>query len=379
MEYMTDLEGFVTDDLLKLYYDLARGGTGIIITGCTAVEERGRGWDHQLGIWDDKFIIGLKKLADIIHTFGDGCKCAVQLFHQGTAKYGRFCGHVGNELSVKDLGESEIKKIVVDFGEAARRVKEAGFDAVGVHGAHGYLLSDFLSPATNERMDEWGGSLENRMRFTLEVYKTLRDKVGDDFPILWKLNTSDYVDGGMGVQDYARVAQHLSQMGVDLIEMSGGIKEQAKLRARLKKAAGAKEAYFLDAFPFFRQAVGDVALAITGGIRSIEVMEELLKNGIDLIGMCRPLICEPNLPNRLLYSPDKRKAKCTSCNKCLIRISRQSVKCVEFDEFHNLMRTRKRSLTASPDFERKNKTPDAPRPEGTAIAVEGSCSMRHAN
>jgi 2,4-dienoyl-CoA reductase-like NADH-dependent reductase (Old Yellow Enzyme family) len=339
MEYMADLEGFATDDLLKLYYDLARGGTGIIITGCTAVEEEGRAWDHQLAIWDDKFINGLRKLADVIHTYGDGCKCAIQLFHQGTVKYDRFCGQVGKGLSLKDLTESEIKKIVVAFGEAARRTKEAAFDAVAVHGAHGYLLSEFLSSATNERVDDWGGSLENRMRFTLEVYKSIRDKVGNDFPILWKLNTADYVDRGMGVRDYAIVAQHLAQVGVDLIEMSGGIKEQAKLRPKLQKEAGAKEAYFLSAVPFFRQAVGNAALALTGGMRSLEVMQGLLKNGIDLIGICRPLICEPNLPNRLLYSPDKRKAKCTSCNKCLIRISRQPVKCVEFDEFHNLMGT----------------------------------------
>ena len=341
MEYMADIEGFVTDDLLKLYYELAKGGTGLIVTGCTAVEESGRAWDHQLGIWDDKFINGFRKLADVIHTYGDGCKCAVQLHHQGTAKYARSYGSVNKVYSsLTDLSEDDIKKSLETFGDAADRVKEAGFDAVAVHGAHGYLLSEFLSPATNERNDRWGRNLENRMRFTLEVYKTIRERVGQDFPILWKLNTADYVEGGMNNQESSEVAQQLAQLGVDLIEMSGGIKDQARLRARLHKEAGENEAYFRNALTSFRQAVDEVALAITGGIRSLRIMEELLADGVDLIGMCRPFICEPDFPDRLLYGPDQRRAKCTSCNKCLMRISKQPVKCVQFDEFHHLLTKR---------------------------------------
>jgi 2,4-dienoyl-CoA reductase-like NADH-dependent reductase (Old Yellow Enzyme family) len=127
-------------------------------------------------------------------------------------------------------------------------------------------------------------------------------------------------------------------MGVDLIEMSGGIKEQIKLRAKLKKEAGPKETYFSGAIPPFRGAVGDLPLAVTGGIRSPEVMEHLLENGVDFIGISRPLIAEPDLPNRILHGPDKRPSKCTSCNKCLKRISRQSLRCVEYDEFQDIIR-----------------------------------------
>lgn len=339
VESMADIDGYVTDALLKLYYDLARGGTGLLITGATAVEPAGKAFVHQMCVYDDKFIPGLKKLANVIHLYGEGCKCAVQIFHQGTSGYGFSYGALDRGYSLNDVREEDIQTTITSFGEAARRVKEAGFDAVAVHGAHGYLLSEFLCPATNNRADKWGGSLENRMRFTLEVYSAIRERVGDDFPILWKLNTSDYIDEGNGIEEYAQVAKKLAQLGVDLIELSGGIKEQAKLRAKLKKEAGEKEAYFLWAIDAMKEAVAgtSTALAVTGGIRSLPIMEDLLKKGIDLVGICRPLICEPDLPGRLLNSPDKRQSKCTSCNKCLPHIARQPLKCVEYDPFRILL------------------------------------------
>lgn len=338
MEFMADLDGHVTDELLKLYYDLARGGAGLIVTGCSAVEENGKAWARQLAIWDDTFVNGFAKLANLIRKHGSGCRSAVQIAHQGTAGYGYSYGALDKGYSLENVSESEIRGTIRAFGDAAGRVKEAGFDAVAVHGAHGYLLSEFLSPATNNRTDEWGGSSGNRIRFPLEVCRAIRERVGTDFPILWKLNTSDYVPGGANVEDYAEAASQLVQNGVDLIELSGGIKDQMKLRAKLRQEAGAKEAYFREAIPRFRTAINDTPLAITGGIRSPEVMEDLLEQGVDMIGMCRPLICEPDLPKRLLHGPDRRTARCTSCSKCLKRIARQAVKCVEFDSFQEVIK-----------------------------------------
>ncbi len=224
------------------------------------------------------------------------------------------------------------------FGDAAGRVKEAGFDAVAVHGAHGYLLSEFLCPVTNNRSDKWGGSLDNRMRFTLEVYKSIRERVGDRFPILWKMNAADYIEEGNGIKEYAQVAKKLAELGVNLIELSGGIKGQVKLRARLSKEAGVKEAYFAWAVDAIRESLAGTkaALALTGGIRSLQAMEQLLKNGTDLIGICRPLICEPDFTDRILKTSDRRVSKCTSCNKCLLHIARQPVKCIEFDPFRKI-------------------------------------------
>ncbi len=338
MEYLADLEGLVTDDLLKLYYDLARGGSGLIVTGCAAVEADGRAWAHQLGVWDDRSLPGLRRLAAVIRTYGDGCKSAVQLAHQGSSKTGYSYGAAEQGYSLESVSEANLKKTIRRFGEAAARVKEAGFDAVAVHGAHGYLLSEFLSPATNPRRDRWGGSLRNRLRLTLEVYRAIRRRVGDDFPVLWKLNTADYLENGAGPEEYALAAGELARAGVNLIEMSGGLKDQIRLRARLKKEAGDREAYFSSALPFFRKALNGTPLAITGGIRSLETMEYLLTNGADLIGLCRPLICEPDLPRRLLSTPDQRTARCTSCNQCLLRIARQPVKCVEFDPFQEIVK-----------------------------------------
>lgn len=339
VESMADIDGYVTDTLLKLYYDLARGGAGLLITGATTVEPTGKAFVHQMCAYDDKFIPGLKKLASVIHKYGEGCKCAVQIFHQGTSGYGFSYGATDRGYSLNDVREEDIMATIRAFGDAAGRVKEAGFDAVAVHGAHGYLLSEFLCPATNNRSDKWGGSLDNRMRFTMEVYNAIRERVGDNFPILWKLNTSDYIDEGNGIKEYACIVRQLAGQGVDLIELSGGIKEQVKLRAKLKKESGVKEAYFAWAVDTMREAVAgtNTALALTGGIRSLPAMEELLHKGIDFVGICRPLICEPDLPDRLLNTPDKRQSKCTSCNKCLLHIARQPLKCVEFDSFRSIL------------------------------------------
>jgi 2,4-dienoyl-CoA reductase-like NADH-dependent reductase (Old Yellow Enzyme family) len=333
MENMADSEGCVSSGLLKLYYLLSTGGAGLIITGAAAVDQEGRAWNHQLSVWDDQCLDGLTKLAKVIHAYGEGCKCAVQLHHGGLSSYGYSYGGRQTKFSLDDAPREIIEKIITSFGEAAVRVKKAGFDAVAVHAAHGYLISQFLTPLINHRTDEWGGNLENRMRFALSVVRSIRDSAGEKLPILWKMNCDDYHEGGHGIGEYARIARMLAEVGVDLIEVSGGLKDQIKLRARLAKEAGAQEAYFHKAIQPFRGAIGGKALAITGGIRSLTVMEELLNQGVDFIGMCRPLICEPDLPRRLLASPDKRTAKCTSCSKCLLRIAREPVKCVEFDEF----------------------------------------------
>jgi 2,4-dienoyl-CoA reductase-like NADH-dependent reductase (Old Yellow Enzyme family) len=176
------------------------------------------------------------------------------------------------------------------------------------------------------------------MRLTLEVYRAIRRRVGDDFPILWKLNTADFLENGAGVEEYAQVAGELARAGVNVIELSGGLKDQIRLRSRLGKEAGSREAYFYQAVAPFRRAVGATPLAVTGGLRSLPAMEDLLRNGVDLIGLCRPLICEPALPHRLLSAAHPRRARCISCNQCLLRIARQPLKCVAFDPFQKTLK-----------------------------------------
>lgn len=349
MENMADEDGVLRDDMYRLYYDLSLGGTGLIITGATAVEKIGRIWKGQAAIWDDRNIEGLSKVASIIHRFGAGAKCAVQLHHGGAAGYGYSYGSKESGYSLKDAAENEIVQTIEAFGQAAGRVQIAGFDAIAVHGAHGYLPSQFLSPLTNNRSDRWGGPLENRLRFSLEVVHSIRQHVGSEMPILWKINCDDYLDGGMGLEAYAEAAAGLSEAGVDLIEISGGMKDQIQLRARLKQQTGDGEAYFGRAIAEFRKRLGNKALAVTGGIRSLSVMEGLLETGLTHLGMSRPLISEPDLPNRLLKTHDRRTARCISCNKCLVRIASDSLKCVEFDPMEAILRQIGKPIQADPE------------------------------
>jgi 2,4-dienoyl-CoA reductase-like NADH-dependent reductase (Old Yellow Enzyme family) len=330
MENMADDRGFVTDALVNLYHDLALGGTGLIITGAAAVKEKGRVWSHQTAVWDDSYIEGLAQIAEVIHQHSS--KCAIQLHHGGMTGFGYSYGAKDSGYSLNDASESEIRKTIGAFGKAALRVKKAGFDAISVHAAHGYLISQFMSPLTNNRTDKWGGNLEKRTRFALEVCRSIRNKVGKDFPLHWKMNSADYCNGGSEITEYAQIAGKLVKAGVDLIEVSGGVKEQIKLRGKLKKEAGEKEAYFRDAIQPFRKAIGNKALAITGGIRSLNIMQGLIDEGVDMLGICRPLISEPDFPNKIFDSPEKNTARCTSCNKCLLQIATQPLKCVEFDK-----------------------------------------------
>jgi 2,4-dienoyl-CoA reductase-like NADH-dependent reductase (Old Yellow Enzyme family) len=169
------------------------------------------------------------------------------------------------------------------------------------------------------------------MRFAIAVCRAIRSEIGNDMPLLWKTNCSDYTGGGEDLAGYAEVAGALAAEGVDLIEVSGGVKEQIKLRGRLKKRAGEREAYFEQAVKPFRDAVGGKTLAITGGIRSRSVAETLLDNGVDMVGVCRPVISEPDFPKRLFASADYEKSRCISCNKCLLHIAQHPLECVHFN------------------------------------------------
>jgi len=338
MENMADAEGYVTDDHYRLYFELARGGAGLLITGAAAVQESGRVWGGQIGIWDDRHVSGLSKIPTIVHRFGDGAKCAIQLHHGGAAGFGYSYGVEETGYSLRKATNAQIQKTIDAFARASVRARSAGFDAIAVHGAHGYLISQFLSPLTNDREDAWGGDLDHRLRFPLAVVDAIKKSAGDDMPLLWKINCDDFLKGGMGIDAYAEAAAALCDAGVDMIEVSGGMKDQIKLRTLLMKDAGEQEAYFHEAIKPFRKSVGKNALTVTGGIRSVRAMGNLLDCGVDYVGMCRPLISEPGLPNRLIHTSDRREARCTSCNKCLIRIATRPLKCVEFDPFTAILK-----------------------------------------
>jgi 2,4-dienoyl-CoA reductase-like NADH-dependent reductase (Old Yellow Enzyme family) len=217
-------------------------------------------------------------------------------------------GMMGLVAPPRALEVFEIHDAIRRFAHVARTAKEAGFTGVQIHSAHGYLASQFLSPRANRRTDEWGGSLENRARFVLEVYKAVREAVGGDFPVAVKLNSADFQKGGFSKEESVEVARWLAELGLDLIEISGGTYEQMALLGDTGESAEPKaestrrrEAYFLDYARDMRAAVDRMPLMITGGFRTPDLMREVVASGeVDVIGIARPFCVEPSLARTIL-------------------------------------------------------------------------------
>jgi 2,4-dienoyl-CoA reductase-like NADH-dependent reductase (Old Yellow Enzyme family) len=220
----------------------------------------------------------------------------------------------------KEMTRLDIRRTVEAFGAAADRAKKAGFDGVEVHAAHGYLLSSFLSPFFNKRRDEYGGTVENRARFLLEVLQSIFVAVGDNFPIIVKMNADDFLPGGFGVHEMVQTAALLEVAGVDAIELSGGTALSGKcIPSRRGKLQPEEEGYYKEEAKKYKERIA-VPLILVGGFRSLAVSENFLQEGIcDLISLCRPFIREPELVNRW-KSGDIRPSTCISDNLCYLPI-----------------------------------------------------------
>lgn len=330
-EDLADEKGHMTQELSNIYEELAKGGVGTIITGYAFVTEDEQPNPGMMGIYDDAFIPEYKEFTDKIHNLG--ANIIMQIV------YGGFMTNfnvgertiwgpstIQNEVTgtwSKEITKDEIKYLISAYANAARRVKESGFDGVEIHAGHGYLLSQFLSPYYNKRKDEYGGSIENRGRIIFDIFKAIRKVVGDNFPILIKLNSADYIKaGGLTQEDSLYVAKKLAELGIDAIEVTGGnesIKEvlDNNLGAARSKVIVSKEneSYFKDYAAKLAEEV-DIPIILVGGNRHLDVMEELLNNTrIEYFTLSRPLTAEPNLINKWLNG-DRKKTKCVSCNKC---------------------------------------------------------------
>ncbi len=324
-----DSGGLVSEKQMKLFDELAGGGIGLIITGITYVHPSGQRFLFQNSIASDDVIPGFKKLTSLVHD--RGARIAVQLFHAGRegAHFQKSMNKeaVAPSLIDKDpyfkephrcMTNDEIWEIVRAFGDGARRAREAGFDAVQLHGAHGYLLSQFLSPHTNRREDDWGGHSEKRLRFHREVYSDIRAKAGEDYPVLIKLGVKDAVPGGLELQEGERAACRLAQWGFDALEISLGLRgesyESTEFRTRIDCLD--REAYFRDWCKRIKPQV-NVPVMMVGGLRTFELMEEVIrKEEADFISLSRPFISEPAIINDWKRG-DRHRARCVSCNKCL--------------------------------------------------------------
>jgi 2,4-dienoyl-CoA reductase-like NADH-dependent reductase (Old Yellow Enzyme family) len=338
-EGLSDPDGSVNDRLIDVYRDLAEGGVGLIITGYIAVRADGRQQSTQLLAHRDEFVPGLAGIADIVHEHGG--KIVAQIVHCGGQADRKATGldpvapsaveSPGYPEVPRELSTDDINTLIASFANAARRLKEAGYDGVQLHGAHGYLLAQFLSPSRNRRRDRWGGSLEGRSRFTIEVYRAVRALVGPDWPVMIKLNANDFLDGSTTEEDSTFLAAALAEAGIDAIEVSGGTGGSGKLgAARSKIETEADEAYFLPQAEAIRSAAPGVPIMLVGGVRSLGRIEEILAAGAaDCFSMCRPLIREPGLPARWAAG-DHRPAECVSCSGCFGPARKgEGIRCVQ--------------------------------------------------
>ena len=298
--------------LINAYKVWAKGNPGLLITGNVMVDAMALGEARNVVVEDYKNFELLKKWARSVE--GTGVHLWPQINHPGRQAFAainlEIAGPSAIPLSLgsaskmfkipKALSDEEIWSIIKRFGNTARIMKEAGFTGCQIHGAHGYLVSQFLSPNSNVRTDQWGGSLSNRARFVLEVYREIRRQVGSDYPIAIKINSADFQRGGFSEEESLEVIRFLDNEGIDLIEISGGTYERpAMINGDRKKSTISREAYFLDYIEKARKLI-TTPLMLTGGFRSVSIMEQALADGnLDVVGLARPFCLYPNLANQI--------------------------------------------------------------------------------
>ena len=356
-EAMAKENGEISDKLIKLYQTLAKGNIGLIISSLSAVNSIGRSTKYEISLHNDDMIPGMQKLVNAIHQ--ENGKIAFQLYHAGLQTRKDFIGtkpiapssKIRNPLTFakpKEMSEEQIDETIKAFGEATRRVIEAGADAIQIHAAHTYLINQFISPFFNHRKDKWGGSDENLFRFLKEVILEVKKILPKDKALLVKLNTDDHTKReGIKPPLAAKYAKWLTDLGIDALEISCGtswfniftlcrgdvpVSEIVQALPSWKRPLGKMifkkrkgkfdfiEPYNLEAAKVIKPVIGDLPLILVGGIRKMDQMEDILNNKYaDLISMSRPFIREPYLV-KSLKEGKKTSSDCLSCNRCIAAI-----------------------------------------------------------
>ncbi len=343
-----------SQQLLDYHRSVAAGGVGMTTVAYAAVAQSGLSFDRQL--WMRKEIVpGLRKLTDSVHK--EGAAASIQLGHCGNMSHKKICGETPVGASsgfnlysptfVRGLRKDELRVMAKAYGNAVRLARESGFDAVEIHAGHGYLISQFLSPYTNHRKDEYGGSLDNRMRFMDEVMAEVMKAAGNDMAVLVKVNMRDGFKGGMDIEESLQVAHRLVNDGAQALVLSGGFVSKAPMYVMrgampikamthymdcwwLKwgvRMAGHlmiptvpfKEAYFLDDAMLFRKEIKNIPLVYVGGLISREKIEDVLDKGFEFVQMGRALLNEPGFVNRMKLDVNAR-CTCKHSNYCIARM-----------------------------------------------------------
>lgn len=309
-ENMADADHAPSDELLRLYDAWGRGGAGLIITGNVMIDARAMTGPGGVVLESDAHLERFRQWA--LAARQHGAQIWMQLNHPGRQMQSALgqatvapsavaleLGSFSKRFAMpRELTETDIAEVIERFTQSALLAERSGFTGVEIHAAHGYLLSQFLSPLTNKRQDRWGGSLENRARLLLDIVRSVRAAVATDFAVAVKLNSADFQRGGFGPDDARRVIQMLGALGVDLVELSGGSYEAPAMQGESRDGRTlAREAYFLE---FAREMIGvaTMPLMVTGGIRRRTVADQVIASGVAMVGMATALSIDPELPNR---------------------------------------------------------------------------------
>ena len=373
VETLCDHDGRVTDALIDHYVAMAKGGVPMIITGASSFSRMGRGVPHQISLATDDHIAGLKRLTSAVQAYG--CKIFIQIYHTGRQASPK---PVGRDIAVapsavyeptlgvkpKAMSKTDILETISEYAIAAKRAKTAGFDGVQIHAAHGYLISEFLTPHTNRRKDEYGGSFENRLRFLKQIVQVMRQQVGQDYPLIMKINGADDLPlrKGLSTSDLVQIAIEMEQEGIDAVEVTAGHYESMTTFERghwkgytkrmltegpgqhfhpIRKAlmgVGApimdwclnRMSSFTPAFnlPYamqFKQALSIPVICVGGFSQYHEMDHALRERGCDMIGVARGLIANPNLYHDLKSA--KNPQPCEYCNRCFTRAGVAPLQC----------------------------------------------------
>ncbi|PID43160.1 MAG: NADH oxidase [Gammaproteobacteria bacterium] len=317
-EQLGDRKHNPTPGLANLYRRWAQGGIGLMVSGNIMIDHTALGEPKNVVLDESSDISKFKNWTRA--GTENGAHLWAQLNHPGKQIPNFICKEPVAPSAIpltrglekgfnkpRALTEEEINGIINKFATSARLAKESGFTGVQIHGAHGYLVSQFLSPRHNQRRDQWGGSAENRMRFVLEVYHAIRREVGDDYPVGIKLNSADFMKGGFSEQESMEVVRKLGEEGIDLIEISGGTYEAPAMVGHApvtqKDTTRKREAYFLDYAESVRKTT-DTPLVVTGGFRTARGMTDALQSGAcDFVGIARPVAVDPDMPANAMRNP----------------------------------------------------------------------------
>lgn len=353
------VDGLVTDRYVAHIERIARGGVGMMILEASFVREDGKGFRNELGLHSDEVVRGLRRLAAAAHAHG--AKIGIQLYHAGRQTSAKNTGvqpvapsAIPDPSSMempRALKATEIADLVGAYADGAARAKKAGLDFVEIHGAHGYLITQFLSPFSNGRTDAYGGSSANRLRFLEEVYAAVRDAVGDDYPVILRLSADEQVAGGLRLSDTKRIAKRMERLGMDAIHVSAG-NYASYAKGLMIPPMAIPDEPLVPLAAGIRGAVGIPVIAV-GKIRTPAGAERILKSGkADFVGIGRTLLADPDYPNKVRDGRLDEISPCIACNQaCISRLFAQqdvlctvNPKCGREKEFERKLGKKKRIL-----------------------------------